>query len=180
MISHTLQPSRDRASWGRWLPWVLAIVAFWLSSSLLLDLLVMPVMYTTGMMQEPGFAAASYSLFEVFNHMELLCAGLVLTGLLALRCPPDSFGIVVSGSRCRWAVSIGVALFGVVLLYIYGLTPAMGAQGIQLDVLGPAATPHMDGLHGLYWGLECVKLAGLSLLVRFCYRDLRQGLSSET
>ena len=57
-------------------------LGFWLSSCLVLDLVIMPTMYGAGMMAEPGFVSAGYSIFSTFNRIELLCAALVLTGLL--------------------------------------------------------------------------------------------------
>ncbi|MDA0672089.1 MAG: DUF4149 domain-containing protein [Cyanobacteria bacterium] len=177
MTARTLAVNASRDRQIRWLPWILAIVAFWLSASLVLDLLVMPVMYTAGMMTEPSFATVGYSLFEAFNHVELVCAALILTGLLTLRCPLPAFSTVISGSRCRWAVGTGATLLAVVLIYTYGLTPEMGALGISLDAFAPQAPAPaaMAWMHGTYWGLELVKLLGLGLLARLCYQDLQSA-----
>jgi hypothetical protein len=134
------------------LPWILTVIAFWLSASLVLDLLVMPVMYTSGMMAEPSFATAGYSLFEAFNHVELVCAALILTGLLTLRMPVSAFKAVVSGSRCRWALGTGAALLCLALVYTYGLTPWDGSLGhFPRCFCHPARSPDRHDLDA--WGL---------------------------
>ena len=50
-----------------WDALVLSVAAFWLSSSVFVDFLLMPMMYETGMMNEANFATAGYSLFWLFN-----------------------------------------------------------------------------------------------------------------
>ncbi|MDA0266370.1 MAG: hypothetical protein O3A14_05280 [Cyanobacteria bacterium] len=168
--------SRTMFSPARWLPWVMAAGAFWLSSSLLLDLVIMPVMYTSGMMAEPGFAPAGYTLFWTFNRLELVCAALILTGVLALRRQPGEFDVLNGGSRSRWALGIGLLLITLTLICTYGLTPEMGALGVSLDSFAEAnATPAaMDWLHGAYWAVEILKLSGLGLLTGLCYQDMSQ------
>lgn len=161
--------SRFLASPNRWLPWVLAIIGFWLSGVALLDFLVMPTLYVSGMMTEPGFASAGYTLFWSFNRLELLCVALILTGILA-------YGRCADNQRCRWALGIGVGLLALALVDTYGLTPAMSALGLPLEAPGAIAAPAaMDWMHGAYWGLEVLKLAALGGLARLCYRELRQG-----
>ncbi|NJN22532.1 MAG: hypothetical protein HC812_16850 [Leptolyngbya sp. RL_3_1] len=166
--------SRTGFSQARWLPWLMAAIAFWLSSSLLLDLIIMPVMYTSGMMAEPGFAPAGYALFWTFNRLELVCAALILTGVLALRHQPGEFEVLSGGSRSRWALGIGLLLITLSLVCTYGLTPEMGALGVALDSFAEAPTPPaaMDWLHGAYWTVEVLKLSGLGLLTGLCYPDL--------
>jgi len=39
-------------------------LSFWLSGSLIVDLVVMPTLWATGMMESSGFAPASDSIFE--------------------------------------------------------------------------------------------------------------------
>jgi hypothetical protein len=60
-------------------------LGFWLSGSLLLDFVIMPGLSAVGMMSQANAATVGYSLFWIFNRIELLCAALVLTSLLALR-----------------------------------------------------------------------------------------------
>lgn len=157
-----------------WTPWVLAIAGFWLSSNLVLDFLVMPVMYVSGMAADTGFAAAGYSLFWSFNRVELLCAAVLLTGVLALRHRPQEFEVCRSGSRCRWALTFSAVLLGLTLVDTYVLTPEMGAMAFALENTARAAlTPVMAGMHSLYWLLEVGKLACLGGLGWLCLSDLR-------
>ena len=99
-----------------WDALILLVATFWLSSSVLLDFFMMPMMYESGMMNEPGFATGSYSLFWVFNRVEELCAAAILTGLLVLRKGRSQFEVVASGSRSRWALLTGGALFAISLI----------------------------------------------------------------
>ncbi|NEP20144.1 MAG: hypothetical protein F6J97_25220 [Leptolyngbya sp. SIO4C1] len=150
---------------------VLAVTLFWLSSSALLDFLVMPLMYESGMMEQPGFASAGYSLFWAFNRVEVLCAALILTGLLVLRQRQTEFSLLVSGSRSRWSMMIGVGLLAIALLYTYLLTPEMSALGISLGETTAIPTA-MNWMHAAYWGLEVLKLAAAGFLLRLCYQDV--------
>jgi Domain of unknown function (DUF4149) len=148
-------------------------LAFWLSSSVTLDGLVMPTLYTSGMMTEPGFASAGYSLFWAFNRIELLCAAAVLTSVLVLRYTrhpwhrPGQFTLVAA-----------IVLLAIALLDTYGLTPAMGALGIQLNWFAASSEPSalMDRLHLSYWFLELLKLSTTGFLLWFYSR--RSGLVS--
>jgi hypothetical protein len=146
------------------------MLAFWLSASLLLDLMIMPMLSVAGMLSEPGFAAAGYSLFWVFNHLELLMAALVLTGILILRTAPNQF-------RHRWAVPAALALLAIVCAYTYGLTPAMSALGLQLNWFEttPAFSGTMIQMQGMYWGLEICKLAIAGVLLRWCYQSVTES-----
>ena len=151
--------------------WQTAIVftlAFWLSSSLLLDLIVMPSLYATGMMSQPGFAAAGYVLFWLFNRIELLCAALVLTGLFVLRRTQDSYH-----RKGFLGVVLAAILLAIALIYTYVLTPQMSGLGVQLNlfnqVLEVPAT--MNQLHSSYWGLEMLKFATGGWLLSLCYRN---------
>ncbi len=159
-----------------WDALVLLIVTFWLSSSALLDFLLMPMMYEAGMMKGPEFATAGYSIFGLFNRIELLCAAAILTGLLALRQRRNQFDVVASGSQSRWALVISGSLLAIALTYTYILTPHMSALGLDLSgSLAVQAQPMpqaMSYMHALYWGLEAVKLVAAGWLVQLCYRDV--------
>lgn len=140
----------------------MAALAFWLSSSVLLDFIVMPNMYAAGMLAQPGFASAGYRLFEVFNHLEVVCAALVLTGMLILR----------NGVGDRWQIYLAAGLLAIPLIYTYGLTPEMGALGLQLDQFQVQETPAlMNQMHGGYWLLEVLKLGMASALLKANYRQ---------
>ncbi|MDX2244239.1 MAG: hypothetical protein NW224_26500 [Leptolyngbyaceae cyanobacterium bins.302] len=155
MIPHTSKQSS-------WQTILVLVLAFWLSGSLLLDGLVMPALYAAGMMAEPGFASAGYSLFWIFNRVELVCAAATLSCVLVLRY-----------ARHPWnrpgLVSVGVAglLFAIALIDTYTLTPSMSALGIHLNWLTDTVEvpAGMDQLHMSYWLLDMVKLlAGGCLL----------------
>ena len=166
--------SRNVPSRSYWLPWLLTIAGFWLSSNVVIDFLVMPVMQVSGMASQAEFAPAGYTLFWSFNRIELLCAAILLTGILALRRHPGEFDICHSGSRCRWALVLGLGLLSLTLVDTYVLTPEMGALAVSLDFLRNhvAMAPAMDWLHGMYWALEVLKLLCLGTLARLCYLDL--------
>ncbi|MEA5572302.1 hypothetical protein [Calothrix sp. UHCC 0171] len=127
-------------------------LGFWLSASLFLDWVIMPSLYISGMMSQDSFASAGYSIFWSFNRIELLCAGLVLTGVLVL-------------SNSRFRNSPVITFLAVLLLAIsfadtYFLTPQMSAIGVNLSLfnsLSPIPVT-MNVLHGLYWVLDVVKL----------------------
>lgn len=153
---------------------VLFLAVFWLGGSLVLDLVVMPMLYMSGMMTSPGFASAGYSLFEVFNHVEMLLSGLILTGVLAMRQTHADCSVEVSGSRSRWVLLLAGSLVAIALIYAYILTPYMGAIGIALDMPGMIhiIPSTMGWMHGVYWLLEITKVLILGLLLRLCYSDI--------
>jgi Domain of unknown function (DUF4149) len=156
-----------------WKTLVLSVLAFWLSGSLLLDLVLMPTMYATGMMSEPGFATAGYAIFGVFNRIELLCAALVLTGVLVMR---NTQAIATQASQ--WMMPLAIGLLGIVLVCTYGLAPEMSALGLRLNLFEPESVPAvMNQMHIEYWVLELMKLVATSILLGFCYRqkELAQG-----
>jgi hypothetical protein len=170
-----------------WESILLAVAAFWLSSSLLLDFLLMPTLYESGMMTAPDFAAAGYSIFWLFNRVELLCGAVILSGLLVLRQQRGSTGVVISGSRSRWALMLGGLLLVIALAYTYVLTPQMGALGIHLSnpavdplpaAVGQSVPAGMGLLHGLYWALEALKLFAIGWLTKLCYRDVAAAFES--
>lgn len=173
MVNISSSSSRLSPRQFRWDALVLLVAMFWLSSSVLLDFFMMPMMYESGMMNGPGFATGSYSLFWVFNRVEVLCAASILTGLLVLRERRSQFDVVASGSRSRWALVMGGALFAIALAYTYFFTPHLSALGLNLSGnFSEPASPEMGVLHLAYWGLEALKLAGAALLIKLCYRDI--------
>lgn len=148
---------------SRWQTIVLLTLAFWLSSSLLLDFIIMPGLYAAGMMTEPGFATAGYAIFGIFNRFELLSAALILTSVLVLKHLPGS---PIAGNA--WIVPVSIGLMAVALIYTYDLTPTMSALGLPLNLFEPATVPAtMSRMHQSYWLLEVFKLAGcIGLLKR--------------
>ncbi len=142
---------------------MVVILAFWLSGSLLLDAVMMPVMYASGMMTEPGFATAGYSMFWVFNRLELIYAALIFTLALVLR-----FAQTNTQPLNLNAVAIAAVLLDIALIYTYALTPQMSALGVQLELFGNATEPPvvMNVFHVSYWLLEVMKLVAAGMLLK--------------
>jgi hypothetical protein len=148
-----------------WHSVVTLTLGFWLSASLVLDWVIMPSLYVSGMMLQDSFAAAGYSIFWTFNRVELLAASLVLAGVLFLL-------------NTRWLWNPGIVVLAVLLLDIslidtYFLTPQMSAIGMNLDLFNTAVqTPlAMNLLHGSYWILEIAKLTLGTVLLKWCLRQ---------
>lgn len=148
-----------------WQAAVLFALGFWLSASLLLDWVVMPSLYLSGMMQQPDFTTAGYVIFWVFNRLELLFAAVVLTGVLVWNKTHDQWNII--------CVILGVALLAIALFNTYLLTPQMCAVGVHLNLFDTVSTipTEMNLLHGGYFFLEVIKLvAGGTLFIR-CWQQ---------
>ncbi|MBW4505367.1 MAG: DUF4149 domain-containing protein [Scytonematopsis contorta HA4267-MV1] len=142
-----------------WQTVILLTLGFWLSASLLLDWVIMPSLYLSGMMSQSGFATAGYGIFWNFNRLELLSAGIVLTGVLALRKTTPEWH--------RTALILSLLLVAVAVANTYFLTPQMSAIGMQLNLFESVAEvpANMNLMHGGYWVMEAVKLvAGGTLL----------------
>lgn len=146
-----------------WHTVVMLTVGFWLSASLLLDWVIMPSMYFSGMMSQAGFATTGYLIFWNFNRLELLAAAVVLTGVLVLQ---------KEVSNTRWgmsSVTLSLILLAVAVAQTYIFMPQMSALGLHLNVFDTTleVPTRMNLLHGAYWGLETLKLAvGGTLLGR--------------
>lgn len=145
--------------------WQIAVIltlGFWLSASIVLDLVIMPSLYLSGMMTQAGFATAGYAIFWNFNRIELLSAGIILTGVLAMS---------KTHSWRGGTVILAVLLLAVSLVNTYFLTPQMSAIGVQLNFFETATTipAAMNMLHGGYWVLEAVKLLAAGTLLSRCW-----------
>lgn len=142
-------------------------LAFWLSSSLILDLVIMPSLFAAGMMTSPDFATAGYSIFWIFNRIELVCAAVALTGILVLQNTEGT-----ASSRHQWTALLGLGLLAVTLTFTYGLTPEMSALGLNLNLFeSHTAVPAlMNQMHQGYWLLELGKLAIGGVLLSWLYR----------
>jgi len=146
-------------------------LGFWLSGSLLLDFVIMPGLSAAGMMSQASSATAGYSIFWLFNRIELLCAALVLASLLALRGTSNLYRQVR-----RWSILLSVLLLTIALIYTYIMTPQMSALALQLNLLEPVTgmpagmMPMLEG----YWVLEAIKLAVGTTLLIWCYHDSRK------
>jgi Domain of unknown function (DUF4149) len=151
-----------------WQTILLLTLSFWLSSSLILDLVIMPSLYASGMMVQTGFATAGYLIFWIFNRIELLCAAVVLTGALALGQTGSS-----TNNRRRNAIILSIFLLAVALTYTYVLTPQMSALGLNLNLFQPAIAPPdtMNQMHESYWVLEVLKLVAGGAILSGLYRQ---------
>ncbi len=149
---------------------ILGMLAFWLSSTLLMDTVMMPVLYGSGMLQSPGFAPAGYALFWVMNRVELVCAAVVLAVVLAVR-SRESWRSQISPR----VVLMAILLCVIVLVETYGLSPQMSALGASLGLMDAGLEPPaaMGAMHLGYWLLDGLKLvAGVGVL-QSVYRSVR-------
>ncbi len=154
-----------------WQTIAMCALGFWLSGSLLLDFVIMPGLSAAGMMSQANSATVGYSLFWIFNRIELLCAALILTSLLALRGTSNLYRQVR-----RWSILLSVVLLSIALIYTYIMTPQMTALALQLNLLEPTTgmakgmVPMLEG----YWMMEALKLVAGTILLGWCYRDSRK------
>jgi len=163
IISPNLESNQQR-----WQTVICLTLGFWLSACIILDLVIMPSMYASGMMNTADFTVAGSVMFSVFNRVELLCASLGLTGLLVLGATTSDF---IENSKT--AIIFSILLLAIVLIDTYGLTPQMTALGINLNLFEsvkevPVA---MNQMHGGYWLLEIIKLVVGATLFGWCYRQ---------
>ena len=152
-----------------WSTVVMFTLGFWLSASLILDAVIIPSLLAAGMMTEAGFASAGYVMFGMFNHIEILCGALVLTGFLVL-----SYHNEIIPNRERWSIAFSVLLLTIALLYTYVLTPHLSGLGLQLSLFESTSSvmsTAMIRMHAGYWLLEGVKLILGAMLLRWCYRN---------
>ena len=151
-----------------WQTTILLTLGFWISCSLILDWVIMPSLYVSGMMTQSGFATAGYLIFWNFNRIELLSAALVLTGVLVL-----GKTLLAATNWRRSAIILSVLLLSVSLIDTYFLTPQMCAAGLQLNLFESAAEipATMSQLHAGYWVLEAVKLVAGGTLLGLCFRQ---------
>jgi hypothetical protein len=151
-----------------WQTIVTCILALWLGGSLVLDTVVFPSLWAAGMMTQPGFASAGYLTFGLFNHCELMLAGLTMTGVLVLN-RAHHFGQL----RERRAIGLSIFLLVVAIVDTYLMTPHMSALGMQLNFFDPAIElpAGMLPMHLGYWALELLKLGSAGWLLGLCNRN---------
>ncbi len=151
-----------------WSTWVMFTLGFWLSASFILDLVVIPSLFASGMMAQSGFVNAGYLIFGVFNRLELVCGAIVLTVFLVFR----RYHTLPYRQEI-WSLIFATLLLAIALIDTYFLTPQMSGLGLSFHLfdLTQPMPPAMIYLHGGYWGLEIGKFfIGLTLL-RWCYRE---------
>lgn len=159
--------SRVESIRPRWQAIVMVALIFWLSGSLIIDLVIMPSLYVSGMIASPEFAAAGNLMFWGFNRVELICAASAATGVMVLSNLSNGFG-----KRSRTAIVLSLILLAIALVDTYALTPQMSALGMQLNLFDSTAEvpAGMNLLHQSYFALEAVKLSVGAALLSFCYK----------
>ena len=143
------------------------VLALWFGGSVLLDFVVMPALYVTGMMDATNFASAGESLFLTFNNLEIILGAIALAAVFAHRQEPD-----MEAHRSLGGVGLPLAILGIAFVYRYWLTPQMAGMGASLDLLNPdiAMSADMMTMHASYWLLEGLKLTGVAVLLNRCFR----------
>jgi hypothetical protein len=168
-----------------WLTIAAAVVGFWLSASLLLDFIIMPSMYMSGMMTSSGFGIVGYTLFSVFNRMELLCGAATLClGLWLWQST-----LLDQKQKIEAGVSTALLLI-IALCYTFILTPQMsglsvdlhsidslslvngGLEDLQMHSTIPQVPAGMNQMHVIYWGLEALKITLMATVLGVAYRQL--------
>jgi hypothetical protein len=144
---------------------VVVSLGFWISTSILLDLVVMPMLWATGMMESSGFASAGYSLFWVFNRVEVICAAAALSSIWGLA-TIDGNSIYGSAKMRTGALM----LLAISLSYTFILTPYMSGLSMDLDIFAVAKSipAEMNQTHSIYWVLEASKLGIAGMLLAWC------------
>jgi hypothetical protein len=160
--------SISKTSARRWQNVAICSLGFWLSGSLMLDLVIMPTLWATGMMESSGFASASYSIFWIFNRVELLCAAAIISSIWALS------KIVRSSFDTKQLLAGSLMLIAIALSFTFVITPYMSGLGLDFDVLAPTKSlpAEMDQLHSIYWVLEASKLGIAGMMMAQCYRSV--------
>ena len=150
-----------------WQALAMFALGFWLSASLLIDCVIIPGLLSAGMMEEAGFAGASYIIFGAFNHIELLSAALVLASILTIKYRQE-FVIKIDKS-----VVIASCLLAIALIYTYLITPQMSALGMSLNEFNGTGllAGSMSRMHVVYWLLEGSKLVLGTVLLSKLYRN---------
>ncbi|TAF10051.1 MAG: hypothetical protein EAZ77_04060 [Nostocales cyanobacterium] len=148
-----------------WQTAVMLTLGFWLSASLVLDWVIMPSLYVSGMMNEGNFTTVGYAIFWNFNRLELLSAGVVLTAILAM-----------GKAKSNWRFSsifLSCLLLTVALLDTYFLTPQMCVVGSNLSLFAAAGgvPDSMNLLHVSYFVLEILKLVAGGMLLNWYWRE---------
>ncbi|TVQ19078.1 MAG: DUF4149 domain-containing protein [Leptolyngbya sp. DLM2.Bin15] len=150
---------------NRWVIVALVSLAIWLGGSIVVDMVMMPSLYLTGMMTQPDFASAGYLMFWIFNRVELLMAAVVVTSMLLLTRLQ-----VIQATTRQWAIALASVLVSICLLETYVFSPAMSQLGLNLNLFAPATVPDaMTAMHQGYFVLEVLKFAAGGVLLALCY-----------
>jgi hypothetical protein len=105
-------------------------------------------------------------LFGIFNHLELVCAAIVLCSFVVFH----RYHTLIHLPEHRSLLFAGV-LFVITLIYTYFLTPNLSAMGLLAPVTASGMSGEMMSLQIGYWFLEVVKGLIAFTLLRWCWRD---------
>lgn len=149
-----------------WQTAIILALGFWLSASLVLDWVIMPSLYVSGMMNQASFSTAGYTIFWNFNRLELLSVAVVLTSVLAM-----------GKAKSNWRLSsifLSCLLLTIVLLDTYFLTPQMCAVGSNFSLFAATSVvpETMNLLHGGYFILEVLKVVSAGILLNQSWRQV--------
>jgi hypothetical protein len=164
-ISHSNHKEHKETNWSAI---ILFALGFWLSTSLVLDFVLIPALAASGMMTEGGFASAGFLIFGVFNRIELICASLVLTCAFVF-----SFNHNFDSKKQALFVSFSSILFLIALAYTYLFIPNLSAWGLCLNQFNtvPTMPSAMILWHKGYWILEALKYCLGITLLRWSYNN---------
>jgi len=143
---------------------MIVTVMAWIGASVLMDFIIMPGLYFSGMMSDPGFVSAGDMIFSMFNRAELVAGAVVLSGTLLWRAIKPQLPL------SKAALLLATILLAIPCIYTYGLTPQMSGLGIQLSLFESVVVPDtMDQLHYVYWSFEVLKLAASGVLLSWLW-----------
>ena len=151
-----------------WSAIILFSLGFWLSGSVVLDFILIPSLSISGMMNGTDFASAGFLIFGIFNHIEIVCASLILTGTLIFY----SQGYLTSERQFSHIFFASLLLL-ISLAYTYIFIPNLTAWGLLANqYIGEAGMPStMMFWQGGYWLLEITKFAIAGTLFNWHYRS---------
>lgn len=157
-----------------WTAIIFGSLAFWLSGSFILDFVVIPSLSVTGMMETADFASAGFTIFSIFNHIELVCASLVLTGILVV-----GFLNNFQGKKQVLFTIFSAVLFLITLAYTYAIIPNLTGWGLSIHQFTNSAemSKSMIMWQESYWILEAIKFVLGGIILRWCY-DAQQEFSA--
>ena len=151
-----------------WFAIILFSLGFWLSGSCVLDFILIPSLSVGGMMGGADFPSIGFLIFGIFNHIEIVCAALILTATLIFY-----FQGYFTPERQYIHVIFASLLLLIALAYTYIFTPNLTAWGLLFNQYSAEATmpSAMMFWHGGYWFLEISKFAIAGTLLRWHYRS---------
>jgi hypothetical protein len=151
------------------LPWqtiIALVLAFWLSCCILLDLVIIPSLFMSGVMSEGTFAPMGNIIFSLFNRIELIAAAFVLTGLCVMWKTAETN--IKTNINSTILISAGF-LLAIALTDTYIFTPQLSALGANLDLFTNKSTMcvGMTQMHIAFWVLETTKLFIAGFLLKW-------------